>query len=72
MKHPVKSKLNILGAVIVILGLVMDPEFQAYLGEFLPPELMARIVSGSGILVMILRSFFTSEAVRIKGREGES
>jgi hypothetical protein len=63
VKRAWQSKLNWLGLCITLLGLFVDPTFQGYLRELLPPEILSRVVSGAGILVMILRTCCTSEAI---------
>ena len=60
MKSPFASKLNIVGAVLTLSGLLMDPTFQGYLSTIVPQEVMAKIISISGIVVMVLRTFFST------------
>lgn len=64
-KSPFKSKLNILGFVLAVSGLMMDPTFQGYLADVIPPEVMAKIISCSGILVMLLRTCCTSQGISL-------
>ena len=55
-----KSKLNWLGAIMLLLGLLVDPTFQGYLYDFIPQNIMAKILSACGIMTMILRTFYTT------------
>lgn len=66
MKSAFKSKLNWVGALILLTGLFMDPTFQGYCSDIVPAQYMSKIVSLSGIVVMVLRTFFTSEPVSFK------
>ena len=59
-KSPFKSKLNTIGVLIAILGVTMTPEFKENIGVFLSPETAARVVSAAGILVVVVRTFFTA------------
>lgn len=58
-KPALKSKLNRLGAFVTILGILSMPETQAYLGEFVSPYVLSKLVAGAGIATIIVRSFFT-------------
>lgn len=60
-KTVTSSKLNQLGAILMVLGLVTDPTFQGYLGELVPTAWLPRIIAAAGLTVMILRTFFTGQ-----------
>ncbi len=55
-KPAYKSKLNWVGAVLVLGGLLSDPMIK----EFIPPEIASKVMWISGALVLILRTFFTT------------
>jgi hypothetical protein len=69
MKKAYRSKMNWLGLALAGLGLLVDPTFQGSLAQIVPPEVMPKIISGSGLAIMILRTFFTSEAITPKKEE---
>lgn len=55
LNPPLQSKLNYLGAVLVILGALSDPHVLA----ILPAEYAGSITFFGGLLLMVLRTFFT-------------
>ena len=61
-----KSKLNGIGAVMTLLGLLADPTFQGYLAGVLPADVLAKVLSIGGILVMVLRTCCTDQAVTVR------
>ena len=65
-KTALTSKLNWVGMVLVICGLFSDPAFQQYLGDLVPSWLLPKLMSAAGIVVMVLRTFYTSEPIKIK------
>jgi hypothetical protein len=66
MKRPWASKLNWIGLTITLLGVVMDPQFQEYLGMWVPEEVMGKVVSGAGMLVMVVRTCCTNQPVNMR------
>lgn len=72
MKSPFASKLNWIGAAIAILGLMTDPTFQKYMADLIPQDIMSKIISLSGILVIVIRTFFTSQGMSIGDNKQES
>lgn len=65
MKPAILSKLNWLGLVMTLVGLWSDPIFQGYLADCIPPDILPRVLSGGGMLVMVLRTFFTSQGLTL-------
>ena len=65
MKSAILSKLNWLGFAMTLMGLWADPIFQDYLKNCIPPDILPRVLSGGGMLVMILRTFFTSQGLTL-------
>lgn len=63
MKRAWRSKINWISFGVVLLGVVIDPEFQRYAGAILPPEVISKIVSGCGMLLMLLRTCCTNQAI---------
>lgn len=59
-KSPTQSKLNWTGLIVVILGAVTDPMFQAYFGDLIPPEYLGKLMFAAGWLVIAFRTFGTS------------
>jgi len=59
-KSAYRSKLNWIGAFMMVLGLYSDPVFKDYLGGVIPEAWLSRVMSGLGLAVMILRTFFTN------------
>jgi hypothetical protein len=45
---------------MMVLGLYSDPVFKDYLGGVIPEAWLSRVMSGLGLAVMILRTFFTN------------
>ena len=58
-KPAIKSKINWLGGMVTVLGILLMPETQGYLKEFISPALLSKLVSGAGIATIVVRSFFT-------------
>jgi hypothetical protein len=54
---PLKSKLNYLGAILILLGGLSDPHVLAVL----PAEYAGSITFFGGLLLMVLRTFFTAK-----------
>jgi hypothetical protein len=59
-KRAWQSKINWLGLLTCLLGMTMDPDFQRYLGEWVSSEWSGKLVSISGMLVVVLRTWATS------------
>lgn len=59
------SKMNYIGAFLVVLGLFSDPEFAKLVGQLIPAEYLSRITAATGVVVMIVRTFFTSMGVTL-------
>lgn len=57
------SKLNWLGGSLLLIGLLVDPQFIGYLSDLIPPEILAKVMSLAGIATMVLRTFFTSQPI---------
>jgi len=68
-KNVWSSKLNWIGVFIVILGLFQDPTFQGYLGHLIPEPIMSKLISASGLLVVLVRTFFTDQAVQFRSEK---
>lgn len=71
MKPAYKSKLNLLGSIMLLLGLMLDPTFQGYMSDLVPPNIMAKILSICGIITMILRTFYTTQPIGIESKEND-
>jgi hypothetical protein len=56
VKGAIKSKINITGMILVILGMVTDPMFRSYFGDLIPTEWFGRITFIAGWLVIYFRS----------------
>lgn len=64
MKNPLASKTNWFGLAMLFLGLIVDnPEFKGYLVNIVPPQILPKIISTCGIIVMVLRTYYTNQAV---------
>lgn len=68
-KSAAKSKLNWTGLIMVLLGAVTDPMFQAYFGDLIPPEIFSKVMFVSGWAVIALRTFGTSQPVTFNWKE---
>lgn len=53
---PVRSKINWLAGIMVILGALCDPDYV----NLLPALYAPKIIQVSGLLLMIFRTFFTA------------
>ena len=69
MKKPWNSKMNWLGLAMTLAGLLSDPSFHQYLGDLVPPTVLPKVLSGCGMLVMVLRTCCTSQSVSMKGNK---
>lgn len=58
-KPALKSKLNWIGGIVTLLGVLMLPETQKYAAEFVPQAILSKVVAGAGIATIVVRSFFT-------------
>ena len=58
-KPMLKSKLNWIGALVTLLGIIAMPETQKFVAEFVPQEILAKIIAGAGLATIVIRSFFT-------------
>lgn len=64
-KPAVKSKLNLTGAAMVLLGAVTDPMFMTHFGNMIPQEWLSRIIFIAGWLVIALRTMGTDRPVTL-------
>ena len=55
MTNPVKSKINWVGAIMALAGLLSDPAIVSVI----PVAYLPKVLSISGVVVMILRTFFS-------------
>lgn len=67
-KSPIKSKLNWVGAFLVAMGTVTDPEFRRLFGDLVPPDILNKIMFISGWLVLIFRTLGTSKPLSLDWR----
>ena len=58
-KPRLKSKLNWLGALVTLLGIMAMPEAQKFVAEFVPQAILSKLIAGAGLATIIVRSFFT-------------
>lgn len=58
-KPMLKSKLNWLGVMVTLLGILNSPQAQTFLSEFIPQATLAKITAGAGLAIIVVRSFFT-------------
>lgn len=65
MKPAILSKLNWLGLAMTMIGLWSDPIFQGYLADCIPPDILPRVLSIGGMVVMVIRTFFTSQGLTL-------
>lgn len=56
VKGAIKSKINLTGIILVILGAVTDPMFRSYFGDLIPPDWFGRITFLAGWAVIYFRS----------------
>lgn len=63
------SKLQISSVCLIAISIIADPETQKYIGQFIPPEIFTKITGGIGLLMYLLRKYFTGRAVRIEDVE---
>lgn len=61
LNPPVVNKTNILAALMVILGAACDPTYI----NLLPAAYAPKIIQISGLILMVLRTFFTGKPVEI-------
>jgi len=61
------SKLNWTGFIMAMIGLYSDPIFQQYLADAIPPDILSRVLSIGGMVVLMLRTFFTSQGISTTG-----
>lgn len=54
---PVVNKTNFLAALMLLLGAISDPQFTA----ILPTEYAPKILYFSGLILMVIRVFFTGK-----------
>jgi hypothetical protein len=62
-KRPWQSKINWLGLMIALLGLVLDPQFQARLEAIIPRAIVSDLVSIAGLVVIVIRTCCTSQNI---------
>lgn len=55
-KGGVKSKINLVGILMVVLGAITDPTFRQYFGDLIPVEWFGRITFLAGWAVIYFRS----------------
>ena len=68
-KNSFTSKINWLGFFLAVFGLMSDPQFAGYLSTIVSQEVMSRVMSISGVLVMLVRTFFTTQGLYLPGQE---
>ena len=61
------SKLNWIGAFLAILGLFSDPTFAQLIGSLVPQEVLSRVTAVAGLVIIVVRTFFTSMKIEIGG-----
>lgn len=59
------SKLNWLGIILVVAGVLSDPQYSSLVSGFVPVEYLPKVMSAAGLLVVVLRTFFTSTTVTV-------
>lgn len=59
-KGAIWSKINWIGACLAMLGLFSDPDFVKVAGELVPQEILSKAISGCGLALIVIRTFFTS------------
>lgn len=60
MNKPIwKSKLNRIGALVTLLGILAMPEAQKFIAEFVPQPILSKLIAGAGLATIVIRSFFT-------------
>jgi len=67
-KNSFYSKINWVGFSIAMFGLMSDPEFSGYMSTFVSQEAVSRVMAISGVIVMILRTFFTTQGLHLPGK----
>lgn len=68
-KSAAKSKLNLVGLAMVLLGAVTDPAFAPMFGQFIPEEWLGRILFLAGWGVIGLRTFGTNSKIELNWRK---
>lgn len=58
-KPMLKSKINWLGTLVTLLGIMTMPEAQKFVAEFVPQAILAKVIAGAGLATIVIRSFFT-------------
>lgn len=51
-----RSKINWLGIVVVVLGMITDPMFMAYFGDLIPQAYVSKMMFVAGWAVIYFRS----------------
>ena len=59
-KGAIWSKINWIGACLAMLGLFSDPAFVKAAGELIPQEILSKAISLAGLMLIVIRTFFTS------------
>lgn len=67
-KNPFLSKLNWIGACLMVIGLLSDPQITSLLGEFVNQAILAKITAAGGLLTIVVRTFFTYMGVSFDKR----
>lgn len=52
LKGGLKSKINLVGLLLVVMSAMSDPMFGAYFGDFIPQEWVSRLsfIAGWGVI----------------------
>lgn len=59
-KFVLLSKLNWVGVILTLW-----PNIEPILGNYLPPTAASNVIRAMGLLIIILRTFFTSQPVTL-------
>jgi len=68
-KNSFASKINWIGFFLAMFGLMSDPNFFEYLSTLVSQEVLSEVMAISGALVMLIRTFATSQGLHLPGRE---
>ena len=58
-KPALKSKINWIGGLVTLLGILNMPDAQEYLSEFISPPFLSQLTAGAGLAIIVVRSVFT-------------
>jgi len=67
-KNSFASGINWIGFFLAVFGLASDPDFSGCLAELVSQEVLSKVMAISGVLVMLIRTFLTSQGLHLPGR----